>query len=284
MPTSFRSLAALLLAPLGATIAFTAPAANPASSAAKLGSTVFPWTDVNFKPGAAKASRSITNRPSPTFEIFESHITRLAEGMASHPPHQHAQEEFIIVKEGTLEVHINGKTHRAPTGSILFYASFDFHGVRNIGQGPATYMVFNYRTTRTALAPKQPAAESAPAGTLSSAVFAWDKLPVKETKTGERRLICDAPTVTLLGLKGEAVTLRAGTPAVPGRHPDEELVLVKEGTFEATINGKAERIGPGSVVFVASNDEHSLRNVGDSSATYYSFRMTTPATPAQSGR
>jgi quercetin dioxygenase-like cupin family protein len=261
-------------------IAVSAWCAAPAPAAGKLGSTIWAWQDVRLKPGATKGARSITNLPTATFRIFESHITTLAPGIASHGQHQHAQEEFILVKEGALEVTINGKPQMASQGSLLFYASNDFHSVRNLGTAPATYMVFNYRTSTTAQAPAQRAVDSAPAGTLKSAVFDWDKLVATPTKTGEKRVICKGPTVTLNSLEAHVTSLRAGEAAhAAHRHPDEELVVVKEGTIEAVINGKTERVGPGGILFFASNDEHGMRNVGSTRATYYVIRMVTPETP-----
>ena len=101
------------------------------------------------------------------------------------------------------------------------------------------------------------------------------------TATGERRVICAGPTVTLLSLKAHVTTVRAGTAAhAAHRHPDEELVVVKEGLVEATINGRARQGGPGTVFFFAANDEHGLRNTGPAEATYYVFRMVTPAPPS----
>ena len=41
------------------------------------------------------------------------------------------------------------------------------------------------------------------------------------------------------------------------------------GPFELTINGTSYRLGPGSVGFVRSNDEHGIKNVGATPATYF---------------
>jgi len=38
---------------------------------------------------------------------------------------------------------------------------------------------------------------------------------------------------------------------------------------ELTINGNSHRFGPGSVGFVHSNDEHGIKNVGTTPATYF---------------
>ncbi len=60
-----------------------------------------------------------------------------------------------------------------------------------------------------------------------------------------------------------------GMPHPPHRHVHEEMFLVREGTVEVTINGRSTKLGPGSVAFVASNDEHGIRNAGDTQAQYF---------------
>jgi mannose-6-phosphate isomerase-like protein (cupin superfamily) len=45
--------------------------------------------------------------------------------------------------------------------------------------------------------------------------------------------------------------------------------LIREGTVEITINGKASRIGPGAAAFVASNEEHGIHNPGTTAASYF---------------
>jgi quercetin dioxygenase-like cupin family protein len=54
---------------------------------------------------------------------------------------------------------------------------------------------------------------------------------------------------------------------------------VKEGLIEVTINGVTQRAGPGSIFFYASNDEHGMKNVGTTAATYHVVRIVTAATP-----
>ena len=109
---------------------------------------------------------------------------------------------------------------------------------------------------------------------LGTRVLDWEKLATIATPVGERRDFFDSPTATLRNFEGHATTLNAGeTPHAPHQHPDEELLIVKAGTVELTINGVAQRAGAGSVVFIAANDLHALRNVGDTRATYYVFRF-----------
>jgi mannose-6-phosphate isomerase-like protein (cupin superfamily) len=45
--------------------------------------------------------------------------------------------------------------------------------------------------------------------------------------------------------------------------------LVREGTIELTVNGKSFLLGPGSVGFARSNEEHAIKNVGKTAASYF---------------
>ncbi|MCX6950929.1 MAG: cupin domain-containing protein [Verrucomicrobia bacterium] len=273
-------LFALLTAVSAAPLPLMAQAPAPAAPSAKLGSRVFVWDELTVKPNATGTRRDVVDLPTATFEKFESHVTTLNVGQASHLPHRHAREEFIIVKEGTVEVHINGQTQPAGPGSLLFYASNDAHAVRNIGTGPATYLVFNYETVATRSAPAEGAAVARRPGTLASTVFNWDRLAVKPTKAGARRDVVNSPTVTCANFECHVTTLNPGeVPHAAHRHPDEEIVIVKEGVMEVTINGVTRRGGPGSIFFYGSNDEHGMKNVGGTVASYHVVRIVTAATP-----
>ncbi|MDQ5978171.1 MAG: hypothetical protein QG602_1145 [Verrucomicrobiota bacterium] len=246
----------------------------------KLGSTIFTWEGFTAKPTAVGERREVARLPSATLREFQSHISTLNPGLASHPPHTHPQEELIILREGELDVHINGTNTRVGPGSVFFFASNDPHAVRNAGDKPATYFVFNFTTAGTAeMRGKAPL--PADAARLGSAVFAWDKLEATETKVGQRRALASLPTATMANFSVHVTTIRAGlAPHAPHRHPDEEIVLVKEGKLDVTVNGVTTRVGPGAVLFLASNDEHGWKNVGDTEATYYVIRVKTEATPA----
>jgi len=252
----------------------------PATTPAKLGSTVFKWEELKARPTGNGERRDVTDGPTATLDGFESHITTLLPGRLSHAPHQHAREELIILRDGTLDVTINGVTTRAGPGSLLFFAANDFHNVQNVGDTPATYFVFNFSTAATSTVPKEGAAALAVPGKLGSRVFEWTKLEAKPTKTGERRAVVDSPTTTLANFECHVTTLQAGVAAhAAHRHPDEEIILVKEGVLDVTINGVTTRAGAGSILFYGSNDEHGMRNAGDTAASYYVIRVVTAATP-----
>jgi quercetin dioxygenase-like cupin family protein len=71
----------------------------------------------------------------------ELHETELPAGEAPHPPHHHVHEEVILIREGTLEVTIAGRSTSLNPGSVAFVASNEEHGWRNIGTTTARYFL-----------------------------------------------------------------------------------------------------------------------------------------------
>jgi quercetin dioxygenase-like cupin family protein len=112
---------------------------------------------------------------------------------------------------------------------------------------------------------------------MGSMAFDWNQLAVHKTPKGESRKVCQAPTATLDELEIHITTLNPGELAhPPHQHPDEELLIIKEGTVEAFVNGEWKRVGPGSVIFQASNVPHAIRNVGETPATYHVIKWNSP--------
>ena len=115
------------------------------------------------------------------------------------------------------------------------------------------------------------APDSAKAGkVMGPTVFEWEEMKPKKTDTGEVRSLCKAPTATVDQLEIHITTLNPGqSPHPPHRHVNEELIIMREGECETLSDGKWVKVGPGSVVFNASNSLHGFRNIGTTPATYH---------------
>jgi len=114
---------------------------------------------------------------------------------------------------------------------------------------------------------------------MRSALFQWNAVPAKQTEVGALRQFFRSPTATLDELELHVTTLNPGVSShPPHRHPNEELVIIKEGTVEALVNGELQKAGPGSVIFNASNELHALKNVGATPATYHVINWRSPGT------
>ena len=109
-----------------------------------LRSTAYDWNGVTAKKTAVGESRQFLQSPTATLDELELHVTTLNPGQTSHAPHQHPNEELIIVREGTVEVLVRGQWTRLGPGSVVFNASNESHAIRNVGTGPTTYHVINW--------------------------------------------------------------------------------------------------------------------------------------------
>jgi mannose-6-phosphate isomerase-like protein (cupin superfamily) len=60
-------------------------------------------------------------------------------GMSPHPVHQHPEEEFLIVGEGTGEIVCDGKVMKVGPGAMMYCAGNTWHGITNTGQVKMTF-------------------------------------------------------------------------------------------------------------------------------------------------
>lgn len=105
---------------------------------------------------------------------------------------------------------------------------------------------------------------------LPSAIFPFEKLPVRESNGIESRPVLKGKLVTGESVEVHETTLPpGGAPHPPHRHLHSEMWLVREGTIEIIVNGAVSQLGPGSVGFVRSNDEHGVKNAGMTPAAYF---------------
>ena len=129
-----------------------------------LDSTAWKWQDLAPKKTDVGELRNVVRQPTRTLDELEMHITTLNPRTTSHPPHTHPNEEMVIVREGTLQAHVNGREIVVGPGSVLFFASMQPHAVQNIGDTPATYFVINWKSpgAGTKQVPKPPSGPSSP--------------------------------------------------------------------------------------------------------------------------
>lgn len=115
---------------------------------------------------------------------------------------------------------------------------------------------------------------------MTSIALEWNSIDAKANATGSSRKFFEGPTANLEVLECHASTLNPGaTNHVILRRPNDEVIIVKEGTIEAFVNDKWVRVGPGSVVFNAANVPQAMRNAGDGPATYHVIMFRPAAAP-----
>jgi quercetin dioxygenase-like cupin family protein len=129
-------------------LAAAAGAAVPQSDADKqvLPAKVYQFADLEVKTSAnGNKSRKVFQGALHNGFVVNCHITELALGQMPHPPHHHPHEEIIMLKEGTVEVTVDGKVTKFGAGGVSFISSGVEHSMRNIGTGQAIYFVVEMR-------------------------------------------------------------------------------------------------------------------------------------------
>jgi quercetin dioxygenase-like cupin family protein len=281
MPDRFATLLAFTL--------FLGASAACAQSNAVMSSTLFAWESTDNKTNASGSARQFFRAPTAALLQLECHVTTLNPGLASHAPHHHPEEEIVIIRQGTVEALVNGEWKRVGPGSVIFYAANVTHDLKNVGDVPAIYNVFSWRSGLTP--PRTTHDDSVESSKLSSVVppFKRDWLVSQATDWNAvaPQTNATAGTVTRRFFASRAATADwlechativapGGASHAPSLQTDEEVIVVEEGQVEAYLYGAWKPVTIGSVVFNAANTTCALRNVGSAPAKYYVFTWRTP--------
>jgi len=73
------------------------------------------------------------NGPTDQLKAMVAGNLLLDPGMSPHPPHQHPEEEFMLITQGTGELLVDGKTYQVGPGAMMYCAGNKTHGITNTG-------------------------------------------------------------------------------------------------------------------------------------------------------
>ena len=104
-----------------------------------------------------------------------------------------------------------------------------------------------------------------------SRVFRFGEMPLKRMANGgESRDVARGQLVTgEIVAVHESMQVAGAVPNPAHRIEHTEIILVSEGTLEFRHDDKAERVGPGGVIYVSKGTMHSAKNVGEGAAKYF---------------
>jgi mannose-6-phosphate isomerase-like protein (cupin superfamily) len=121
-----------------------------------------------------------------------------------------------------------------------------------------------------ALAGAQTPKAAAPKPVLSSKVYKYEDLPVKPNGANEGRAVFDGKTHADYPVELHITDLGPGmAPHAPHHHMHEEVLMLRSGELDVTIEGVTTRATAGSVIYVNSNEEHGWKNPGAERAQYF---------------
>jgi mannose-6-phosphate isomerase-like protein (cupin superfamily) len=111
------------------------------------------------------------------------------------------------------------------------------------------------------------AAQKAKTYTIENSVNEFDMKKVEPTGAGYQYWFADKNFIDGRTLKLSVVAPGKATHA-PHRHPEDEFFFVLEGKAEFYLDGKTKVVGPQTSLYCPSNQEHGIRNAGDTTLKY----------------
>jgi quercetin dioxygenase-like cupin family protein len=83
--------------------------------------------------------------PTDQMSALTAGSLRLKPGKEPHPPHQHPEDEIMVVTEGTGEISIDGQVTKVASGSMMFCAGGTLHGIVNTGKTPLLFYYYKWK-------------------------------------------------------------------------------------------------------------------------------------------
>lgn len=111
------------------------------------------------------------------------------------------------------------------------------------------------------------------AAKLASVTIGGTAAKVTREPFGDLRIYFDGPTDQLKAMTAGSLRLNAGaTPHPPHTHPEEEFMVITEGTGEISVEGKITKVSPGSMMYCAANASHGIVNTGKTPLLFYFYK------------
>ena len=87
---------------------------------------------------------------------------------------------------------------------------------------------------------------------------------------GVQHIYYQGPTNELSASEGGSLRPGPGMePHPPRQHPDEEILLVTEGSGEIHLKGAATQARPGSMMYANASESHGIKNTGAEDLLFY---------------
>jgi mannose-6-phosphate isomerase-like protein (cupin superfamily) len=196
------------------------------------------------------------------------HVSVLTQNQIPHPPHEHKEEEILLLLAGEVDLILpdsqfreKDQRKRLKPGQFVYHPAHFTHTLQTVSEDPANYVILkwdNHDSTETD-------------AILAFGHFhSFDPEENAEVKAGFRpRPVFEGPTACLRKLHCHASTLTPGAGYDPHIDSHDVAIIVLEGEVETL----GERVGPHSVIFYPAGELHGMRNPGEKIAKYVVFEF-----------
>ena len=108
---------------------------------------------------------------------------------------------------------------------------------------------------------------------IPSTVFDTSKATLTHEAFGDQHIYFAGATDQIQSMTAGSLLLNAGmSPHAPHQHPEEEFMVITEGTGEIVVDGKKTKVGPGSMMYCAANKLHGIVNTGKTPLLLYFYK------------
>src|ERR1700760_3988289 len=112
-------------------------------------SGVYHWADVPVTKSEDREGRKFMEGSTAEFEFFEVHASTQFKGAAPRPAHaQKDIEELIFIKKGKVKFTVGETTRVLGKGSLILVPPQQMQAAENVGDGPLTYYVLEFRAKK----------------------------------------------------------------------------------------------------------------------------------------
>lgn len=237
-----------------------------AQNLAEIPSQIIHWDSLTAKTENGRTRRLLLEGTTTHLKYFRIHATTLEAGTAPNAAHPNKDaDELIIVKEGKVQVTIGDKIKIIEAGGVAVVLSDEIHGLKNVGDKPATYYVLRYQAkTSTDLERGKKAG--------GSILLNKEDCPFKPHDKGGRRDYYNRATTQCSVFEMHTTALKAGLEShQPHTHVTEEALLITKGTITMVIDCKIYQAKAGDLVILTANIPHALINTTGGECEYFAF-------------
>jgi quercetin dioxygenase-like cupin family protein len=237
-----------------------------------INSSVYDWNKLPVKENSTGSVRNILKGPTRALDMLEvKAITLKGKKALKEYTVEKGFDELLILKKGSAIITVGGESKQLSEGSVVVAAQGDRVSVKNPDEGEMTFYSFMFKPGPGKTNTTHPVAKN-----FHPVFKEWNTLVFNNNENGGRRDVMKEPTSTLKELEIHVTTLKEGVNShAPHTHPDEEVILMRYGNVDGTINGTHYQAGPGSFFFVTNDDYHGVGNIGNGPCEYYAFRWLT---------
>lgn len=231
-----------------------APPARPVARSMGLPASTDPWT--GWKP------YHLFDGSTMNLENLSCHYSVLGPGRCPHPPHEHDDEEVLLVLDGECEIVMvdddgEESVHAARRGHMSYYPTGARHTLRASPETDVTYLMFKW-TGRP----------GEPLDALRPRVLRYDDRFPSSQDGGPAgfvpELVIEGGTRYLEKLHCHTTHLGPGAGYAEHRDDHDVAIVLLDGTIEVL----GQRLGDNSIVFVPAGQLHGMHNPGPDAARY----------------